>query len=113
MYDHISIHSHDYTKKIKSMVLERYLICNLGFTKTSHLKFCKEINGELVRLTGIPANLNGNYAFDTLEGVEEINLIEIDVPRYTDETIELEISGIAISITKEFSWIIDDDHGLV
>ena len=40
MYDYISIHSDDYTKQIKSEVLE-YFIHNLGFTKVSHLKFTK------------------------------------------------------------------------
>ncbi|GGG00223.1 hypothetical protein GCM10010912_51380 [Paenibacillus albidus] len=112
MFDYISVHSNDYTKKIKSMVLEQYLTRNVGFTKISHLTFCKEINGKLVRLTGIPANPDGSYAFNTLNGIEEVNLIEIDVPRYIDDTIELAISGIASSIAKEFSWIIDDDHGL-
>ncbi|MGO4501102.1 hypothetical protein AB4114_35220 [Paenibacillus sp. 2RAB27] len=113
MYAYISIHSEDYTKKIKSKVLEQYLITQLGFTTVSHLTFIKEFSGEYIRLTGIPANSNGNYAIDTLEGVEEINLIEIDVPMNLDDNLELEISGIANTIVKEFSWIIDEDHGLI
>lgn len=43
---------------------------------------------------------------------EEINLIEIDVPINIDDTLELVISDIANAIVKEFSWIIDEDHGL-
>ncbi|MEC0090878.1 hypothetical protein [Paenibacillus macquariensis] len=112
MYDYISIHSEHYTKKIKSKVLEEYLTSQLKFTTVSHLVFRKEVCGEFIRLTGIPANSNGNYAISTLEGVEEINLIEIDVPINMDDTLELVISDIANAIVKEFSWIIDADQGL-
>lgn len=112
MYDYISIHSENYTKKIKSKVLEQYLTSQLGFTTVSHLTFSKEVSGEFIRLTGIPANSNGNYAINTLEGVEEINLIEIDVPMNLDSTLELVLSDIANAIVKDFSWIIDEDHGL-
>ncbi|WP_426451955.1 hypothetical protein ACP26L_07715 [Paenibacillus sp. S-38] len=112
MYDYISIHYHDYTNKIRTDILENYLTRSLGFTKVSHLRFTKEVIGEVVNLTGIHANLNGSYAFNTLEGIEEVNLIEIDVPRYTNDIIEKTISEIAVQITKEFSWIIDEDHGL-
>lgn len=112
MYDYISIHSVDYTKQIKSEVLEYYLTCNLGFTKVRHLKFIKEINGENVEITGISANLNGGYAFNTLDGVEDINLIEIDLPRYINHILEHSICEIANLIAKEFSWKIDEDHGL-
>lgn len=112
MYDYISIHSDDYTKQIKSEVLEYYLTSNLGFIKVRHLKFIKEINGETVEITGIPANPNGGYAFNTLDGIEEVNLIEIDLPRYIDNILEHSISEIANLIAKEFSWMIDDDHGL-
>lgn len=112
MYDYISIHSYDYTIKIKTEVLENYLTRSLGFTKIRHLKFVKEVNGEFIHLTGISANLDGSYAFNTLEGIEEVNLLEIDLPRYTNDIIEKAISEIAVQITKEFSWIIDEDHGL-
>ncbi|KQX51395.1 hypothetical protein [Paenibacillus sp. Root444D2] len=112
MYYYISIHSDDYTQKIKSEVLEHYLQEKLGFTKVRHLVFIKEINGEIVEITGIPANPNGGYGFNSLDGIEEINLIEIDLPRDIDEILEHSISEIAILIAKEFSWKIDDDHGL-
>lgn len=112
MYVYISIHSDDYTNKVKSEILEQYLISNLGFEKVSHLKFCKELHGERIRLTGIPAGLNGNYAFDTLEGIEEVNLIEIDLPSYINNILEIAISNVAIAISNEFSWIIDEDHRL-
>ncbi|CAH1226857.1 hypothetical protein PAECIP111891_06014 [Paenibacillus allorhizoplanae] len=112
MYYYISIHSDDYTQKIKSEVLEHYLLSKFGFTKVGHLKFIKEINGETVEIMGIPANPNGGYAFNTLDGIEEVNLIEIDLPRYIDGNLEHSISEIAISIAKEFSWMIDDNHGL-
>ncbi|MCD9025050.1 hypothetical protein [Cohnella silvisoli] len=112
MYDYISIHSDTYTQKIKVEVLEQYLTSNLGFAKVSYLTFLKDVNGELVKVTGIPANPNGSYDFITLEGIEEVNLVEIDVPRYTDDILEQALSDIARAIAKEFSWIIDDDHGL-
>ncbi|NQX70414.1 hypothetical protein HQN90_30170 [Paenibacillus alba] len=53
------------------------------------LIFIKESNGEIVEISGIPANLNGGCAFNTLEGIEDANLI-----------------------AKEYSWMIDDDHGV-
>ncbi|MBA2937103.1 hypothetical protein HZF08_02155 [Paenibacillus sp. CGMCC 1.16610] len=112
MYDYIGIHSENYVKKIKSKVLEQYLTSQLGFTTVSNLRFSKEVNGEFIRLNGIPADLNGNYAINTLEGVEEINLIEIDVPLNLDDNLELIISDIVNAIVKEFSWLIDEDHGL-
>ncbi|WP_409345899.1 hypothetical protein [Paenibacillus sp. MBLB4367] len=112
MYDYISIHSDDYTKKVKSRILEQYLINNLGFEKVSHLTFCKKLHGEKIRLRGIPAGLDGNYAYDTLEGIEEVNLIEIDLPSYINDILEHAISNVAIAISKEFSWIIDEGHGL-
>ncbi|WP_214629724.1 hypothetical protein [Paenibacillus agaridevorans] len=71
------------------------------------MRFYKEICGELIRLTGIQANSDGNYAFDTLDGVENINLIEIDVPSRLDFETENEIVKIANIIAKEYSWIID------
>ncbi|WP_217593922.1 hypothetical protein [Cohnella sp. GbtcB17] len=111
MYDYISIHAYDYTKQIRSEVLEHYIL-NLGFTKVSHLRFINEINGEIVQIKGIPANPDGSYAFHSLESVEEINLIEIDLPRNVHGILEHSISQIAVLIAKEFSWMIDDDHGL-
>ncbi|WP_245583897.1 hypothetical protein [Paenibacillus terrigena] len=112
MYDYISIHSDDYTKKVKSKILEQYLISNLGFEKVSHLIYCTELHGERIRLRGIPAGLDGNYAYDTLEGIEEVNLIEIDLPSCISNILEHPISNVATAISKEFSWIIDEDHGL-
>ncbi|WP_028552506.1 hypothetical protein [Paenibacillus sp. UNC451MF] len=110
MYDYISIHSSDYTKKVKSGYLEKYLISNLGFEKDRHLTFCKELHGDRICLRGLPADLDGNYAIYTLDGVEEINLIEIDLPRNISGILEHAIASIAIAIAKEFSWIIDDEE---
>ncbi|MCM3626257.1 hypothetical protein M3194_02600 [Paenibacillus glycanilyticus] len=112
MYYYISIHSDDYTKKVKSKILEQYLVHILEFEKESHLTFSKEINGERIKIRGIPADNDGNYGFDTLEGIEEVNLIEIDLPKYIDDILEQTIAEIATAIAKEFSWIIDEDHGL-
>ncbi|MFC3800934.1 hypothetical protein [Cohnella sp. GCM10012308] len=112
IYYYISIHSDDYTRKVESSVLEQFLISSLGFNKTSHLRFWKEISGERIYVKGISAELNGNYAIDTQDGVKEVNLIEIDLPRSIDNILELAITGIAVRIAKEFSWIIDEDHGL-
>lgn len=111
MYDYISIHSNDYSLKIKSGVLENFIIY-LGFKKVSHLEFIKEINGERIKITGILADLDCCYSFDALDGIEEINLIEIDLPLYIDDNLEQVISKLAIDIAKKFSWIIDEDHGL-
>ncbi|WP_116190827.1 hypothetical protein [Paenibacillus taihuensis] len=112
MYAYISIHSENYTEKVQSKILENYLVNILGFQKVSHLTFCKALHGESIRLRGIPAGLNGNYAYDTLEGIEEVNLIEIDLPNYSNDIIETDISNVAIAISKELSWIIDEDRGL-
>lgn len=103
MYDYISIHSDDYSKKVKSKILEQYIISKLGFEKVSHLTFYKELHGERIRLRGIPARLDGNYAYDTLEGIEEVNLIEIDLPRSINDILEHAISKVAIAISNEFS----------
>ncbi len=70
MYDYISIHSNDYTKKVKSGLLEQYLTSNLDFEKVRHLTFCKELHGDRIWLRGIPADLDGNYAIHTLDSVE-------------------------------------------
>ncbi|MGO4374375.1 hypothetical protein [Paenibacillus sp. 2TAB19] len=112
MYDYISIHSDDYTKKVTSKNLEHYLTCHLGYEKVSHLTFYKELHGDPIRVRGIPAELDGSYAIYTLDGFEEVNLIEIDLPRSISDILEHAITGVAISISKEFSWIIDEDHGL-
>ncbi|MFB6362581.1 hypothetical protein ACFCP7_00790 [Paenibacillus elgii] len=81
MYDFISIYSDTlHSKYIRTEVLEKYLVSNLKFNKESNLMFFKEISGEIIKINGIPANSQGNYAYDSLEGVEKINLIEIAVP---------------------------------
>lgn len=54
-------------------------------------------------MTGIMADVNGNYAFDNLDGVEEVNLIEIEVHDSIDEKIEDEITRIAFAIAAEYS----------
>ncbi|WP_240644316.1 hypothetical protein [Paenibacillus paeoniae] len=112
MYDYISIHSIDYKNKVKSKDLEQYLTCDLGLIKESHLKFYKIINQVFVRVNGILARKDGSYAYDSLDGIEEINLIEIDVPSEIDHILEQELADMANAIAKNCSWIIDDDHGL-
>ncbi len=92
MYYYISIHSDDYSKKLMSRKLEHYLINNLGFDKISHLTFHKELYGEPIKVRGIPADLDGSYAIETLEGIEEVNLFEIDLPRSISDILELAIT---------------------
>lgn len=105
LYDYIMLCSDaTYSGKIKTDVFEKYLLMTLNLRKDSSLKFSKELNGQYIRITGILANSYGNYAFNTLDGVEEINLIEIDVPSFIDDEIEKEILRIAFAIAKEFSW---------
>lgn len=107
MYDYISLYSDDnYSGRIKTEVLEEYLLSTLNLRKESNLKFSKELNGVRIIITGITADANGNYAFDTLDGVEEVNLIEIEVPCSIDEKIEDEITGIAFAIAAEYSWCV-------
>lgn len=112
MYDYISIHSNDYSKTVSSKFLEQYLIDNFEFEKISSLTFCKELYGERIILRGISAQLDGSYAYDTLEGIEEVNLIEIDVPVQIHEALEHAISTLAVAVSEQLSWIIDEDHGL-
>ncbi len=109
MYDYICLYSDDnYSGRIKTEVLEKYLLTTLNLCKESSLKFSKEFNGVRIVITGISADANGNYAFDTLDGVEEINLIEIEIPDSLDEKIEEEITRIAIAIASEYSWCVFD-----
>ncbi len=96
-----------YRNSIKAIDFEQFMIRTLGFEQLTKLKLYKEIGGELVRFTGIQANSDGSYAFETLDGVEEINLIEIDLPERIDDEIESEILKIANTIANEYSWIID------
>lgn len=111
MYDYISIYSDEnYSKKIRTETLEKYLLATLNLRKESSLKFSKEIDGVRIILTGILANENGNYAFDTLNGVEEINLIEVDVPNSIDAGIEDAITRLAVAIATEYSWCIWDNE---
>lgn len=107
MYDYLIIYSEQYKKTIKTNDIEQFLSGSLGFTKVDCLRFSKKISGEIVIITGILANSNGGYAFDTLDGVEEINLIEIDVPARTNQEIEDTILQVANAIANEYSWIID------
>lgn len=109
MYDYISLYSDDnYSGRIKTEVLEEYLLTTLNLRKESSLKFSKELNGVRIVMTGIMADANGNYAFDTLDGVEEVNLIEIEVPSSIDGKIEDEITRIAFAIAAEYSWCVFD-----
>lgn len=112
MYDYVSIHSKNYAEKVKAEILEKFLVGNLGFEKISHLKFSKELCGEWIGITGISASLEGNYAFFTLEGIEEVNVVEIDLPESVNKNLERVISDIAVAISNEFAWVIDEDHGL-
>lgn len=109
MYDFISIYSDTlHSKYIRTVVFEKYLLSDLKFNKESNLKFFKEIGGEVLRINGIPANSQGNYAYDSLEGVEEINLIEIAVPWKITGDSEKKVIDIANDIAKQFSWMIDE-----
>ncbi|MFF2484622.1 hypothetical protein [Paenibacillus sp. NPDC058071] len=109
MYDFISICSDTlHSKYIRSVVLEEYLLSDLKFNKESNLSFFKFIAGEKIRINGIPANSQGNYAYDSLEGVEEINLIEIAVPWKITGDSEKEVIDIANDIAKQFSWMINE-----
>ncbi|ULO08524.1 hypothetical protein H1230_06875 [Paenibacillus sp. 19GGS1-52] len=101
------IYSEQYRTTIKTNDIEQFLSQSLGLTKVDRLRFSKEICGELIRITGLIANLNGSYAFDTLDGIEEINLIEIDLPVRTNKEIENTILQITNEIAKEYNWIID------
>lgn len=61
-------------------------------------------------MKGISADANGNYAFNFHEGVEKINLIEIEVPDSLDEKIEDEITKIAFAIAAEYLWCVFDNE---
>ncbi|MDK8179551.1 hypothetical protein [Paenibacillus sp. UMB4589-SE434] len=109
MYDFISICSDRlYSKKIRVNQLDEYIVTILQFTKKSNLIYIKEIDGEVIRIMGIPANSQGNYAFDSLDGIEEINLIEIAVPWSINDVLEKKITDLANAIAKDFSWMIDE-----
>lgn len=109
MYDYISLYSDDnYSKRIKTEVLEGYLLKSLNLRKEGSLKFSKELNGIRIILTGIMADTDGNYAFDNLEGIEEVNLIEIEIPDNINKKIEDEITRIAFDIAGEYSWCVFD-----
>lgn len=66
------------------------------------------IQGRTITLTGIYANSEGSYAFNSLNGIEEINLIEIDIPDDLNGEIEEAISNIVMAIAKEFSWCVEE-----
>ncbi|MCZ1265969.1 MULTISPECIES: hypothetical protein [Paenibacillus] len=109
LYDYLQIYSDEnYTKKVKNVDIEQFFTQSLVFKKISNLRFSKIIYGESVTATGILADSNGGYAFETLEGVEEINLIEIDIPLMIDSEIETEILEIANAIASKYSWIIEE-----
>jgi hypothetical protein len=111
MYDYISLYSDDnYSGKINTEVIEEYLQTTLNLLKKSSLKFVKELDEVKIIVTGILADANGNYAFDTLDGINEINLIEIGVPDGIDKSIEDEILKIAFAIAKKFSWCVYDNE---
>lgn len=101
------VHSEQYKKTIKSNNIEQFLNGSHGFTKLDNLRFSKEISGEIILITGILANSNGFYVFNTLEEIEEINWIEIDVPLRSNQGIENTILQVANAIANKYSWIID------
>jgi len=107
LYDYIMVHSEGYKKRININHLELFLSQSLGFIKDDSVRFSKELGGEFIRLTGILANSNGNYAFDNFDGIEEINLIEIDVPERINPIMEEAILHVASTIANEFAWIVD------
>ncbi|NGZ77713.1 hypothetical protein [Saccharibacillus alkalitolerans] len=109
LYDYLMIYSDEkYTKKIKAIEIEKFFIEILEFNKISNLKFSKMINDELIIATGLLAESEGSYAFYTLEGIKEINLIEIDIPQKMNIEIEESILEIANAIASKFSWIVDE-----
>lgn len=109
LYDYISIYSDEsYAGRIKTIDIERFFIEVLAFEKTDSLKFCKVVSGEPVSATGYLANARGGYAFDTLDGIEEINLIEIDIPLQMNMELEKFILAAAYQIAKRYSWIVDE-----
>lgn len=108
LYDYLIIYSDEvYKNSIKAIDFKQFMTRTLGFEESTKLRFYKEICGEMIRLTGIQANSNGSYAFETLDGVEDINLIEIDVPNRIDHEIENEVLKIANIIAKKYAWIVD------
>lgn len=109
MYDYTSIYSDEtYSTCIKTAVIEEFLVKTLEFKKDSNLRFRKNIYGRTIILTGIYANSKGNYAFNSLDGIEEINLIEIDIPDDLNEEVEEAISNIVMAIAKEYSWCVEE-----
>lgn len=113
MYDYISIHSMDYSKSVKTEVLEQFVVETLGFEQTGPLRFSKALYGAHVGLKGLSANSNGSYAYYTLEGIEAVNLVEVILPATKiDEPLERAITGLVMAIAGEFGWCIDEDHGL-
>lgn len=108
MYDYIMIYSDEqYEKTIQTFEMEQFCIAELGLKPISKLRFHKNINGEEIMVTGIFANTNGGYAFDTLDNVEEINLVEIDIPDKLTDEMEKEILAVANAIAGRFSWKVD------
>lgn len=109
LYDYINIYSDEhYAGRIKTIDIERFFMNVLGFEKKSNLRFSKVISGEEVQATGYLANAQGGYAFYTLDGIEEINLIEIDIPFQMNMELEEFILAAAYQIAKHYSWIVDE-----
>lgn len=109
LYDYINIYSDEhYAGRIKTVDIERFFLDVLEFEKTSSLSFSKVVCGKEVRATGYLANAQGGYAFYTLDGIEEINLIEIDIPLQMNMKLEKFILATAYQIAKQYSWIVDE-----
>ncbi|OMG01591.1 hypothetical protein BK146_05875 [Paenibacillus sp. FSL R7-0333] len=113
VYDYISIHSAGYAKTVRTEVLERFFISTMRFEKIGPLSFSKALHGAHIGVKGISANSDGSYAYYTLEGIEEVNLVEVILPATKiDEPLERAITGLVMAIVDEFHWCIDEDHGL-
>ncbi|WP_339313187.1 hypothetical protein [Paenibacillus sp. FSL M7-0896] len=112
VYDYISIHSAGYAKTVRTEVLERFFISTMRFEKIGPLSFSKALHGAHIGVKGISANSDGSYAYYTLEGIEEVNLVEVILPVMMDKQLEHAITALAMAIVDEFHWCIDEDHGL-
>lgn len=109
LYDYISIYSDpNYIGRVQTIDIEYFFLTELKFDKIRNLRFSKMIQGELVIATGILAKPNGNYSYDTLDEIEEINLIEIDIPFHMTIELQASILKIANQIAQTFSWHIDE-----
>ena len=107
MYDYISIHSVKFASFIKTDEIEKFFVLKLKCRKLCALIFTKELGKSSITIRGIHADPQGNYGYDSSDVLNEINLIEIDIPENIDISVETEIMKFAKKISKEFLWEID------